>query len=146
MKRRLFAIMFAVTMFTVLSGAKAWGQTSQAISVDVPFAFTTNKKVHPAGRYLIESLGQGRVLWKIRGTGAQPAEFLLATSRAGTTPGALRVTFRRYGDQQFLAGFKTAAYEVNLPTSRREKTLRMERAPIGQAEVINLDTITAGSR
>jgi len=43
MKKRLFAIMFAVTMFAVLNGATAWGQTSQAIRVEVPFTFTAKE-------------------------------------------------------------------------------------------------------
>ena len=137
--------MFAVTMFTVLSGTTAWGQTSQVIGVDVPFEFTANNKVHPAGRYLIESVGNNRAVWKIHGTRDQPTEFLLTLSLAGSRGGDLRVTFHRYGDKQFLAGFTTQSYNVSLPASRGETMIRMARTP-APAQVIDLKSDTGGSR
>ena len=147
MKKRLFAIMFAVTMFAVLNGATAWGQTSQAIRVEVPFTFTANKKVHPAGSYLIESVGGNRAVWKLRGIGDRPSEFLLALSLAGnTTAGDLRVTFHRDGDKQFLTGFRTQSYEVSLPSSRGERMLRMAQTTNVPAEVIDHKTDIGGSR
>jgi hypothetical protein len=146
MKKRLFAIMFAVTMFTVLNGATAWGQTSQTIKVDVPFTFTSNKKVYPAGSYLIESVDGNRAVWKLRSTRDHSAEFLLALSLAGTKSGNVRVKFRRYGDKQFLAGFKTQSYEISLPASRGEKMLRVAGAQNVPAQVIDLETVTGGSR
>jgi hypothetical protein len=146
MKTRLFAIMFAVTVFAILSAATTRGQTSQTIQVEVPFAFTANNKVLPAGRYRIESASDTRVLWRIRGSRKRRSEFLLATSLAGSSAGDLRVTFHRYGNRQFLAGFKTQSYDVSLPTSRREKSLRLAKGPFVPVEVTNLETVAAGSR
>jgi len=145
MKKQLFAIMFAITMFAAVSAATTWGQTSQRIQVDVPFSFTANNKVLPAGRYRIESVGDSREVWRIRGTRKQ-AQFLLAASIDGTSSGDLRVMFRRYGKRQFLAGFKTAAYEVSLPASRHEKSIRLAQEPSAPEEVIDLEPVTAGSR
>ena len=147
MKTRLFAIMLTALVFAGVSASKSQGQTSQSIQVDVPFAFTANNKIHPAGRYRIESTSGSRALWKLKGSRKQRGEFLLATSLAGDSRGDLRVTFHRYGNKQFLAGFKTPSYEVSVPESRREKVLR--RAPeeaVVPTEVINLETVTGGSR
>jgi len=147
MKTRLFAIMFAIAVFAGVSASTSLGQTTQSIQVEVPFAFTANNQIHPAGRYRIESISSNRAVWTIRGPRKQSSEYLLATTLAETERGQLWVTFHRYGNRQFLAGFKTPSYEVSLPVSRREKQLRQEpeeaRVPI---EVINLETVTGGSR
>ena len=138
--------MFAVTMFGAVTASAAFSQSSQTINVKVPFAFTVNKRIHPAGNYRIESLGGNRVVWKIRGMRDKPAEFLLATSLAGETIGNPHVTFRRYGNMQFLAGFKTQSFDVSLSTSRREKMLQMARKQVVPEEVIDLEPVTGGSR
>ena len=146
MKKQLFAFMFAVAMFTVLSAVTAWGQTSQTIKVEVPFAFTANNKVQPAGSYSIEPVGDSRAVWRIRGSQHQPIQFLLASSLTGSSSGDLHVTVHRYGDQQFLAGFKTQSYEISLPTSRSEKMVLMAHDRDVPTEVIDLKTVTGGSR
>ena len=146
MKIRFFAIMFAATMFAALSASTTHGQTSQGIQVEVPFAFTAYKKVLPAGSYRIESVSGTQVLWRIRGSRKKRSSFLLAMSVAGTTSrGDLRVMFHRYGDKLFLAGFKTSSYEVTVPVSRRERTLKMAQALV-PSEIINVETVTGGSR
>jgi len=147
MKTRLFAIMFAVAVFVGVNASTSRGQTSQSIQVDVPFAFTANKTIHPAGRYRIEPASDTRAVWRIRGSRIRRYEYLLATSLGGTPRGDLTVTFHQYGNKQFLAGFKTPSYEVSLPVSNREKKLRQgqEEALVRHA-VINLETVTGGSR
>ena len=148
MKTRLFAIMFAVMMFVGVNASTSHGQTSQAIQVDVPFAFTVNNKIHPAGRYRIESVSATREVWKIRGgSRIRRDEYLLATSLSASSAGDLRVIFHRYGNKQFLAGFKTSLYEVSVPASRREKMLRhSQEEALVPTEIINLETVTGGSR
>lgn len=145
MKTRLFAIMFAVMMFLVLSASISNAQNSQAIKVEVRFAFTANNTIHPAGTYRIEPAGASRAIWRLRGSRIRRNEFLLALSLGGSSRGDLRVTFHRYGNKQFLAGFKTPSYEVSLPVSRREKMVRQEAQEASvQDEVIHLETAAAG--
>ena len=146
MKTRLFAIMFSIAVFAGVSASTSWGQTSQSIQVEVPFAFTVNNKIHPAGRYQIEPASGGRALWRIRGSRKQRDEFLMAASLSGTAKGDLRVTFHRYKDKQFLAGFTTPSYDVSLPASHSEKALRLAMEATVPTEVINLQTVTGGSR
>ena len=78
MKTRLFAIMFAVSMFAVLSASTTRGQTSQTIQVEVPFAFTANNKILPAGSYRIEPVSDSRAIWRIRGVQKRRGQFLMA--------------------------------------------------------------------
>jgi hypothetical protein len=146
MKIQYFAIMFAATMFAALSASTTHGQASQAIQVEVPFAFTAYKKVLPAGSYRIESVSGTQVLWRIRGSRKKRSSFLLAKSVAGTSRGDLRVIFHRYGDKLFLKGFKTSSYEVSLPASRLERTLQMAKETFVPAEIMSLETIAVGSR
>ena len=148
MKTRLFAIMFAVMMFVGVNASTSHGQTSQAIRVEVPFAFTVNKRIHPAGTYRIDSVSTTRQVWRIRGgSRIRRDEYLLATSVSGSSTGDLRVIFHRYGNKQFLAGFKTLLYEVSVPASRREKVLRQsQEEALVPTEIISLETVTGGSR
>src|SRR5688572_6944838 len=146
MKTPLFAIMFAVTIFAALSVSTTRGQTSQTIQVEVPFAFRANKKILPAGSYRIESASDSRAVWRIRGSRKPRGVYLLAMSLSGTSRGKLRMTFHRYGDKFFLAGFKTPSYEVSLPTSRVERTLQMAKETFVPAEIMSLETIAGGSR
>ena len=139
--------MFAVAVFVGVNASTSRGQASQSIEVDVPFAFTANSKIHPAGRYRIEPASDTRVVWRIRGSRIRRDEYLLATSLGGAQRGDLTVTFHRYGNKQFLAGFKTQSYEVGLPVSKREKKLKQgQEEALVPTEVINLETVTGGSR
>jgi hypothetical protein len=139
--------MFALAVLVGVSASTSNGQTNtQSIQVDVPFAFTANKTIHPAGKYRIEPVSDSRLLWRMRGSQKQRVEFMLARSLGENSRGDLRVIFRRYGNKQFLAGFKTSSYEVSLPRSRRENSLRLAQETMAPAEVISLETITGGSR
>jgi hypothetical protein len=146
MKIRLFAIMFTITVFAALNVSTTKGQSTQAIRVQVPFAFTANNKMLPAGTYRIESASDARNIWRIKGARKRRGIYLLANGLAPSSRGGLRVTFRRYGDSLFLTGFRTASYEVNVPTSRRERTLQMAQDVVLATEVINLETVTDESR
>ena len=144
MTKRLFAIMFAVTIFAAVYAAAAQAQTSQTILVKVPFAFTTNNKSLPAGTYRIEPASDSRILWTIRDRSNGPAAFLLAMTLAGKTENDARVTFHRYGDKYFLAGFKTASYEIDLAKSHQEKNL-VAMVRVVPADVVNIPIEVGGS-
>jgi hypothetical protein len=144
MGKKLFAIMFAVTIFAAVHASAAHAQTSQTIQVKVPFAFTTNSKLLPAGTYRIAPVSDSRVVWTIRDNTNRPAAFLLAMTLDGQTENDASVTFHRYGDKYFLAGFKTASYEIDLPKSHQEKNL-MAMNPAVPADVVNIPIEFGGS-
>jgi hypothetical protein len=146
MKKQLFAYIFAITLSAVLSAYQANAQGPQAVRVDVPFAFTASNRTLSAGTYMIEPVGSSLAFWRIRGTHHEPGEFLLALTREGSPDGNLRLTFHRYGETRFLAGFRTPSYEVALPVSNGEKSLRLARVPLAGTEVIKVETTKGGSR
>jgi hypothetical protein len=139
MTKRLFAIMFAVTIFTVFYASSARAQTSQTIQFEAPFAFTTNNRTLPAGTYRIEPANDSRAVWTVRNSDDGSARFVLSASIVGKTDGDVHVTFRQYGDKYLLIGFKTASYEISLPSSARDKNLMASKS------VVNIPVGPGGS-
>jgi hypothetical protein len=123
MKKHLFALILALGVGLGVNVDQTQAQNSLTIRVEVPFAFTANRKTLPAGTYRITPVSDNRSVWRIHGE--NPGEFISvnALTTVGRS-GDLHVTFHRYGEQHFLAGFKTPLYEVDLPASRAERALR----------------------
>jgi hypothetical protein len=122
MKKHLFALMLALGVALGANVDQTHAQTS-TIRVEIPFAFTANSKTLPAGTYRITPVTDNRTVWRIQGE--DPGEFVSVAALAAVRgSGDLQVTFHRYGDKHFLAGFKTPLYEVGLPASRAERALR----------------------
>ena len=139
MQKRLFALMFALVITAAIYASPLYAQVSQSIGVTIPFAFSANGKALPAGTYRIEPVSTNRDLWGIRSLDDTSRGFLLAMSRTGSSDGETVVIFHRYGNANFLAGFKTSSYEVALPASAAEKTLRRSDS-LSRMEVIEVDT------
>ena len=122
MKKHLFALILALGVGLGVNVDQTHAQTSLTIRVEIPFAFTANRKILPAGTYRITPVSDNRTVWRIHGEDS--GEFISVNSLAAAErSGDLRVTFHRYGKKHFLAGFTTPLYEVDLPASRAEKTL-----------------------
>jgi len=138
--------MFAAILSAAINTLPASAQSSQAVRVDIPFNFSTNNSTLPAGTYQIEPAGDSRTLWKISGRDHKSAEFLMALTLQGSSQENLRLTFHRYGESNFLVGFKTSDYEVQLPVSGREKALRSTLGPIAAMNVVDVENVTRGSR
>ncbi len=94
----------------------------------------------------IEPTGNNRAMWRIRGSRGEPGEFLLALILEGSSHGNLRLTFHRYGETNFLVGFKTPSYEVVLPASKSEKNLRLVSGPLADMEVVEIETVNGNTR
>lgn len=122
MGRKIFvASVVAIAISVVINVTPTYAQTSQAIRVDVPFAFTANNKTFPAGTYIISPATDNRVMWTIQNAYQKPGALLMARSVDGTIrSGNVQLTFRRIGDRNFLISFNTSAYLVELPTSGSE--------------------------
>ena len=135
--KRLFAFMFAITLSVAIHTSSVFAQR-QAIGFTVPFDFSINGRMLPAGEYRIETRSDSRLLWGIRGADNASNEFLLASTLGGSSDGNILVTFHHYGDEYFLAGFKTLSYEVSLPASKAEKSIRYATGPMANMDVIKI--------
>jgi hypothetical protein len=124
MKRRIFAFIFAIGLSVSINAGQASAQ-SGAFRVDVPFAFTANNKTLPAGTYIVGPASNSRFVWRLRSAQDEPEIFLLARSLSSPDKvGDVRLTFRRYGDRNFLIGFRSFSYQIALPTSASERDVR----------------------
>ncbi|HEV8593506.1 MAG TPA: hypothetical protein VGQ55_15485 [Pyrinomonadaceae bacterium] len=141
MKKQLFAIILAAASTITFNASQAYAQATQAIKVDVPFAFNANNATHPAGTYVIKPASDSRIIWRI--DGSKSSDFVLARNLSGTKDsGHLRLRFRRYGDRNFLVGFTTDSYDVDISTSRSEKGLRRFSDEMARYEVVTLNTVS----
>jgi hypothetical protein len=146
MKKRAFIFMSAITIAAAIYAMPLYAQQSQTLGVNIPFAFTTNGKTMPAGHYRIEGAGDSRRLWRIRGLESQSGGYLLALNLTGSNGRDSVVTFHRYGENYFLAGFVTGSYDISLPVSKREKKTRLAGDPMAQMQVVEVKTTLGGSR
>ena len=126
MKKQLFTFTAVMGLALVLN-VGTLAQNTLAIRAEIPFGFAVNGKTLPAGTYRIDPASNGRIVWRIRGdTSRHRGAFVLAGSLSSgdLRRGDARVTFHRYGEKSFLVGFKTPSYEVELPMSKAELSLR----------------------
>jgi len=120
MKKQIFAIIFAIGILGAVSAGKTYAQ-SQAFKIEVPFEFTANNKTLPAGTYVVGPASDSRIVWKLQDAHQKPEAFLLAAGFGSNDTGNVGLTFRRYGDRNFLIGFKSFSYQMKLQTSASEK-------------------------
>jgi len=130
--------MFAIAMSLVISAGETSAQ-SQAFRVKVPFDFSANNKTLPAGTYVVHPATDNRVLWRVQGADQDLGTLLMAGISKAEDSSNIRITFHRYGNRYFLAGFKTTSYDVALPMSGSEKSLR-QSAGIDVGKLITLET------
>ena len=140
MKRKTFILTSLITIAAAIYVSPLYAQDSTSIGVKIPFAFQANGKTLPAGEYRIGSASDSRTLWRIGAARGQSARFLLAVTREGNLGEDPIVTFRRYGDRYFLAGFRTLDYSISLPLSTVEKKTRLSDGPMADMELIELKT------
>jgi hypothetical protein len=143
MKKRIFAIIFAIGLSVSINASEASAQSGD-FRVDVPFAFTASNKTLPAGTYIVGPANDSRNIWRLRNVNDKPDIFLLVGSLS--TPdkdGDAKLTFRRYGERNFLAGFRSFAYQVALPTSSDEKSFRRNRDNVSLTEPKIVEAVAA---
>jgi len=109
MKSSRFMISVAATLFVLLASAIA--QTG-SIRANIPFSFTVEKHILPAGDYRVSIEGARLLVSRIDGAGTA---YVMTNSAGGpklnTSP---RLVFHRYGNQHFLsqAWITGGAYEL----------------------------------
>ncbi|MGD0774201.1 MAG: hypothetical protein ABSC05_15395 [Candidatus Solibacter sp.] len=103
MKQHIVRILHAACLCLAVSLPSAFAQASQAITVDVPFAFQVNNKQFPAGKYHLTA-GAGQPALLIRGVDTKQSMFGLTSpidsKQIREYP---TLVFSRYGDRYFLS-------------------------------------------
>ena len=117
---------FAIALFAASSLAAAGNLSAQdhMVKANIPFDFTLNNNVLPAGTYTISSLSPNAV--QVRNVNGHVAELSLVQNddKRSNTP---VLVFQRYGNQYFLHEILAAnALNVTVPRSKREQRRQQE--------------------
>ena len=116
----------AIALFAASSLAAAGNLSAQEhmVKANIPFDFTVNNNVLPAGTYTISSLSPSAV--QVRNVNGHVAELSLVQNddKRSATP---VLVFQRYGNQYFLHEILAAnAMNVTVPRSKREQRRQQE--------------------
>ena len=147
MKKQLFTFVAAMGLALLLN-AGTLAQEAVTIRAEIPFEFSINNKTLPAGTYRIGPASTDtRALWTIGDTSDGPGQFLLAgiVSSRNFESGDLKLMFHRYGEKNFLVGFETQSYEIGLPTSKAEKSVRLMAGKVAEKVMMPAGTVDAMS-
>ena len=122
----------AIALFAASSLAAAGNLSAQEhmVKANIPFDFTVNNNVLPAGTYTISSLSPSAV--QVRNVNGHVAELSLVQNddKRSATP---VLVFQRYGNQYFLHEILAAnAMNVTVPRSKREQR-RLQEAKLQRA-------------
>jgi hypothetical protein len=133
MKQHIVRFLHAGCLCLAVSLPSAFAQASQAITVNVPFAFQVNNKQLPAGKYnLTAAAGQPALL--IRGVDTRQSMFGLTSpidsKQIRQYP---TLVFTRYGDRYFLSQLWMPGSHTGrgLPASAAEREVAQRWAKSG---------------
>ena len=123
---------FAIALFAASSLAAAGNLSAQdhMVKANIPFDFTVNNNVLPAGTYTISSLSPSAV--QVRNVNGHVAELSLVQNdeKRSKTP---VLVFQRYGNQYFLHEILAGnAINVAVPPSKREQR-RLQEAKLQES-------------
>lgn len=142
MKKHIFAIIFAIGLSVSINASQTFAQ-SGAFRIDVPFAFTANNKTLPAGTYIVRPASDSRIMWTLQSAHEKPGVFLMAGSLSSPSQdGDVRLTFRRYGERNFLIGFKSSSYQVALTKSASEKDFQRTWNDVAQSDSVVVEGVS----
>ncbi|MBV8672022.1 MAG: hypothetical protein JOZ33_01190 [Acidobacteriaceae bacterium] len=119
----------AIALFAIcglLAAGKAIAQ-EHSVQATIPFNFSVNNKVLPAGTYTITRESANLILiHNLHTTGA----WAIAVPDASQSANRKQLVFARYGDQYFLREILCGADTINLklPETRREKQVQQQQA------------------
>jgi hypothetical protein len=121
MKRVIAIALFAASSLAAVGSLSA---QEHMVKANIPFDFTVNNNVLPAGTYTISSLSPYVV--QVRNVNGHIAEMSVVHNddKRSTTP---VLVFQRYGNQYFLHEIlATNALNVAVPPSKREQRRQQE--------------------
>jgi hypothetical protein len=120
MKQHIVRFLHASCLCLAVSLTSAFAQSSQTITVDLPFAFQVNNKQFPAGKYEVRAgAGQDPVL--LRSVDCRRAIFSLSSPiYSEKNRDVPSLVFTRYDDRYFLS-------QIWMPGSNSGRTLMPSR-------------------
>lgn len=126
MNRTIAVVLFATA--TWMAGPRAPAQAKE-LTVDIPFSFTVNNTVLPAGSYTLgfDSTSRNRLIIQGRTRSIRALAFVQrGFIGEGKEDGLI---FHRYGGEYFLSevGFDSALDGVSLPVTKLERKARAGR-------------------
>jgi len=148
MKKHAY-ICIATLMIVGVLGVNTQAQSSrnmQRLHVSIPFAFDAGNKTLPAGDYRVQVVNPSsdRCVLQIASTDGKSSVLVKTTDIQGQSSEKAKLTFRRYGDQYFLAQVWMAAESsgFDTPSSKAEKSLRRQLGNVAK----NLEIVAVGAR
>lgn len=139
MKKQILSIAVTLSVVIVLSVA-ALASMRGRLTANIPFAFSVNSVVLPAGEYALTQPNNPNLLTISNFAAKKSACVIVLNGETKGMNGKAQLVFRRYGDQYFLAqihdGLSGASLEV--PRSKAERA-----AAQGERHLAELITITA---
>ena len=104
---------------------------SHEVRADVPFTFAVGNKQLPAGHYTFSTEPNDTII--IRDNQGQIAVLSNTYDTEALAGYSSRLIFNKYGDRYFLREIRcpSIALNVELPASKSEKQIRVQRASLG---------------
>ena len=127
MKNRLLTVGVVLSLFVVLTTARAFAQTEGRITSNIPFDFVVGNKILPAGEYTIQrGAPDDPELLLIRSADNRVALYLnVEDTYARQTPTETKLVFNKVRDEYFLSKIWVAGEQTGheVPISRAERRL-----------------------
>ncbi|HMG33211.1 MAG TPA: hypothetical protein VKM94_04665 [Blastocatellia bacterium] len=148
MKKWLFIL--GMSAILVIAGALAVrAQIVDTIDVEIPFGFTVQNKMFPAGKYSLVTLGTTRDVMALRDERGRTVTMFLTESDILTKePEKTELVFDRIGDEYFLSRIfeEGNTIGVELPKPRAERDLEKTTAMVQVQSVEVLAQVASSSK
>jgi hypothetical protein len=131
--KRITAFAFLAATLVLMSSACAH---AQSVEFKVPFDFNVIHKVLPAGIYRVSYASENMIL--IQSQDGRLQAFSSTYAGGDRSTGSGKLVFRQYGDQYFLHQVLCSNADINaeLPTSRLEQRVRIQKARLPQSQTV----------
>jgi hypothetical protein len=141
MKQHIVRFLHAGCLCLAVSLTPAFAQSSQMLTVDLPFAFEVNNQQFPAGKYQVRAEG-GHATVLLQGIDNKRAILSLSyTTQSGKIREVPSLVFKRYDDRYFLSQIWMSGTNSGreLPASAKERDVAQRwanSAPKSDTQVI----------
>ena len=145
MTKRFYLHLATVVMISAIGvSANAQSRNRQQLCVNVPFAFNVGNSTLPAGDYNVSVVNPGsdQSVLQIASRDGKSTTMIQTIDVMGWASSKGKLSFRRYGDQYFLAQIWMATESTGFatPNSKTEKRLRQQlgkSAPKAEMVAVN---------
>ena len=131
--------MLPVTLMLLSGLMAAQSLTSSHIVAQVPFDFTVNNRIIPAGECTVQSADMNAPVLTIRNVAANKGLFTYwSHGEANKSVDSTVLVFKQYGNLYFLSEIRLEGSNrtYKLPESRAEAELRAQNAPASEQTLI----------